>query len=351
MSTLLADSSHHATEAAPSVPPQAPGEGAPPAASAPPTAQPPGAALCASCGAALAPGQDWCLQCGTASPGSAGRPGWRGIAAVALATVVLVLAAAAAGLAALSRHKPRAPVRTTTVAQVTPPAAAPPAVTAPPQTFSTPTPAPAPPAVAKPPTIPLNAATPPVTTPPTNATSTPSKEQPSSTGTGTGAGSAEKQPEALLLDTNAASTYNPYGYPAAWFGDPSLAIDGDSSTGWTAQVNPATAPHLAEGLLIDLKSAHKLGAVKLITATPGIVVQLYGSAASAPPASITDPSWVPLSHSVTLHKRHARLGLLKPKRAFRFVALWISAAPASAVGTAAAPGHIAIDELELFPPA
>ena len=49
----------------------------------------------------------------------------------------------------------------------------------------------------------------------------------------------EPQANALLLDTNAASTYNPYAYPASDFGDPSLAIDGDVTTGWTAQVDPA----------------------------------------------------------------------------------------------------------------
>lgn len=352
MSTLVADSRDAAAEAAQNSTPPATGDGSPPPAPPPPTGQAPSGASCANCGAALAPGQDWCLQCGTAAPGSVGGPGWRGIAVVALATVALVLGAAAAGWAALSKHARRAPVRTTTVAQVTPPAAAPPAVTTPP-TFSTPTPTP-PPAVTKTPTIPLKAATP---TTPTTTTTTPStagKEKTGNsggTGNGSGAGSGENQPEPLLLDTNAASTYNPYNYPATWFGDPSLTIDGDGSTGWTAQVNPATAPKLAEGLLIDLKSAHKLGAVKLITTTPGIAVQLYGSTASTPPASITDPSWVPLSHSLTLHKRHVRLGLLKPKRAFRFVVLWISAAPASALGTAEAPGHISINELELLPPA
>ena len=64
-----------------------------------------------------------------------------------------------------------------------------------------------------------------------------------------------------MLDTNAASTYNPYNYPASGFGDPSLAIDGDTSTAWTAQVNPATAPKMAEGLLIDLKAKQKISAI------------------------------------------------------------------------------------------
>ena len=57
-------------------------------------------------------------------------------------------------------------------------------------------------------------------------------------------------------------TYNPYDYPASGFGDPSLAIDGDPTTAWTAQVDPATAPKMAQGLLIDLKTKQKLAAVQ-----------------------------------------------------------------------------------------
>ena len=41
-------------------------------------------------------------------------------------------------------------------------------------------------------------------------------------------------------------------------------------------------------------------------------------------------------------KRSLRLPLADSKRAFRFVALWISAAPPSA-------RHVSVNELELFP--
>ena len=45
-----------------------------------------------------------------------------------------------------------------------------------------------------------------------------------------------KHPEQpILLDTNAASTYNPYNYPESEFGDPSLVIDGETGTAWTAR--------------------------------------------------------------------------------------------------------------------
>jgi hypothetical protein len=304
---------------------------------------------CAKCGSPLAPGQDWCLQCGAGAPGSVGDGGWRPLAGVLVATVVLVLGAAGAGYAALSKKDRQTPLVTKTVAQVPAPATTPPAVaTTPTVTPTTPTPLPG--ITAKPPKIPLKAVTPttPVTTPTTTPQST--TTQPNTTGTG-GSKSDEElpQPEALVLDTNAASTYNPYNYSASWFGDPSLAIDGDTTTGWSAQINPATAPNLAEGLLIDLKTARKLAAVKVVTSTPGITVQVYGSVAKTPPASIVDPEWTPLSHQLTLGKRHARLKLRNKKKAFRYVTLWISKAPASLTGTPEAPGKVTIDELELIP--
>jgi hypothetical protein len=243
-------------------------------------------------------------------------------------------------------------VRIATVAQATPPAAVPGAT---PPTPGATTATPIAPGITKPPTIPLKAATPTPTTPTTTPT-TPSGEETNNgaktkSTTPTGGSGGQNQPEPILLDTNAASTYNPYSYPAAAFGDPSLAIDGDGSTGWTAQISPATAPKLAEGVLIDLKTPHKLSALKLVTTTTGMTLQAYGANGGTVPASITDPAWVPLSRSVTIQKRHARLGLRRPKQSYRFVAVWISRAPASAVGTPEAPGRVTINEIELFPAA
>jgi len=292
----------------------------------------------------MALSQDWCLQCGAGAPGSIGSPGWRSAATILIATALLALGAAAAGYAALSKKSHKPATVTATVAQ-----APPPAVTTTPAPITPGTPTTIKPLLpsttaVKPPKIPL-ATTPAVTpTVPTTPTAT-TPTTPSTTG---GAG-ASTGPEAILLDTNAASTYNPYNYPAAEFGDPSLAIDGDTSTGWTAQVEPATAPKMAEGLLIDLKARKKLAAVKLITTSPGMTVQLYGANGKTAPASITDPAWVPLSHSQVVAKKHIRIKLRNSKKAFTFVTLWISQAPAAAVGTPEAPGHVSINELELFP--
>jgi hypothetical protein len=296
-------------------------------------------------------GQDWCLQCGAGAPGSLGdrTPGWRSGASILIATAILALAAAAVGYAALNKGKGRTVGVTRTVAQATVAPAATPGTTpvptpAIPKSLGTPTtvkPLPG----AKPPSIPLTVPTPKSTT--STPATTPTHSSPSTTPSG-GSGAGESQAQAILLDTNAATTYNPYGYPPANFGDPSLAIDQETSTGWTAQVDPAVAPKMAEGLALDLKSARKLSAVALVTTTPGMTVQVYGTSGPTLPTSITDHAWVKLSPSLPVKARHMRIKL-KSAKAVRFVTLWISKAPAASVGTPQAPGRVSVNELELFP--
>ena len=217
------------------------------------------------------PGQDWCLQCGAGAPGSldAGGPSWRSAAAILTATAVLVLGAAAAAYAALNKegahkvtpdgcrrrdHSRRGDAHADDAGHAhaddawsgdAHPESLRHAAAANPL-LSTGT--------AKPPKIPLTAPTPkssrhdhharehqqtnraPRQPRRRRATNPPAKPRPN------------RSPRAIVLDPDAATTYNPYGYPASEFGDPSLAIDGDTSTEWTAQVNPAMAPKMAEGL-------------------------------------------------------------------------------------------------------
>src|SRR4051812_25540596 len=60
------------------------------------------ARACPSCGAALAEGQDWCLECGTSSRERwSAVPGWRTAAATIAITLVLASGAVAAAYAAL----------------------------------------------------------------------------------------------------------------------------------------------------------------------------------------------------------------------------------------------------------
>jgi hypothetical protein len=359
VSTALAD-----PPAAPTEQQQPPGAPSSPEQPAPPEAQAP-ARQCSNCGAALLDGQDWCLQCGAGAPDSlrARTPTWRSAAVILTTLAVLVLGAAGAAYAALSKGGGKAAPAVTTVAQVTA-ATTPPATTPLPPTATATTPQPkigVPTTIkpATPPKIPLASPTPTPSVPaPTTGGSTPTTPSKQKANPNTPVGEAPSS-DALLLDTNAAATYNPYNYATANFGDPSLAIDGDASTGWTALVEPAVAPKMAEGLVIDLNTPRKLAAVGLRTTTPGMIVQIYGADGQAPPTSITDPAWVALTPALQDKKKHARIKLGGPsapaavrqaaKTAHRFVVLWVSQAPASAVGTAEAPGRISVNELELFP--
>ena len=339
-----------------------------------PTSEHEAARACANCGAALDDGQDWCLQCGAGVPGSldAGGPGWRSATAVLAATAALVLGAAAAAYAALTQPSPPkaahkvivvAQAPSTTPGTIPGTASTPGAATAP-NTLGTPTTVKPFPGASTPPQIPLTAPTPkssgtgtPLPAPSSGTHNTNSGSNESGTGSSgavneptnkSSGGTTTPEPTPILLDTNAASTYNPSAYPASYFSDPSLAIDGETSTPWTAQVDPAVAPKMAEGLAIDLKTAQKVSSVTLVTSTPGMTVQVYGANGNTLPASITDPAWVALSPSQDAKKHKTKITLRDSGKAFRFFTLWISKAPASAVGSPSAPGHVTVNELELF---
>jgi hypothetical protein len=308
----------------------------------------------------MAAGQDWCMECGAGAPGSLGTPGWRSAATILAVVAVLVLGAAAAAFAALSKGAGKAPVVTKTVALASVPTATTPAGTTPGTTgalgTAPSTKATLPLGTVKPPKIPLTAVTPKASEKASTTTTTPAGETTTSTSTNTTTTSTtpsektneESQQSAILLDTNAASTYNPYGYPASGFGDPSLAIDGDTSTAWIAQVIAASAPKMAQGLLIDIKAKEKVAVLGLVTSTPGMTVQVYGANGHTAPSTITASAWTPLSPPEVAKKKHLRITLRDSSKAFTFISLWISKAPESS--TPENPGHVDVNELELFPP-
>jgi hypothetical protein len=299
--------------------------------------------------------QEWCLQCGAGVPGSLATrsPSWRATATVITATAILVLGAATAAYAALT--KPSSTVhRQVTIAQVpasTPATPATPATPTPPPTTSTPaasTPVPPLTTDVKPPKIPLTVTPTPKSTSTTKAPSTPANTPvPPVPKTTPKASKPKSEPQLtpVLLDTNAVTTYNPSGYPPETFGDPSLTIDGDTATAWTALVDPALAPKMAAGLLVDMNTPQKLAALELITSTPGMTVQVFGANGTAPPATITAPGWVALSQPAVQKERHDRIKLTGSS-AFRFVVLWITGVPAGSVGTPQAPGRVSVNELE-----
>jgi hypothetical protein len=341
---------------------------------------------CSKCGLPLQEGQDWCLQCGTAKQGLfGGGPGWRTGIAILGSTAVLVCGAAVAAYAALNKTKPK-PAGVALIVKA--PVTGVPATTTPttPGASTTPgaTPAPGTPTTVKgtPPKIPLqtptpksasgadaeanNALFPPetkstqttgatkttttgTTSEPTKSTSEPTKSTSEpTTGTETKTSAEAEAPSPILLDTNAASVYNPYNYPPSLFGDPGLAIDNEESTAWTAQIQPEKAPKMAEGLLLDLKTPQKLGSTVVKTTTTGITVEVYATNGATPPTTISDPSWVRIVGLKVLKKKHTTLTLKTKGKSYRYILLWLAKGPPSS--TAASPGSVAIDEFELFPP-
>lgn len=344
---------------------------------------------CSNCGAPMLQDQDWCVQCGAARPGLVKRrPGWLTAAGVLAVTVLLVAGASVAAYAALTKPKPKVHKQLalhtpTTVAPSTTPATPGVTPTTPtvPTTPATPNPSePAPPKIPTPTPTPegSSGANP-------NELLFPPEEKASKSGKGGKASKASKSngsggkgsteglttgsggegsegeaggsgsksgepegPEPILLDTNAASTYNPNAYPSTLFGDPSLTIDGEASTAWTAEVQASLAPQVNAGVVLDLRTAQKLGSVTIKIKTPGITIAMYGANGHDLPPLITDSKWKKLHGARLLKKKKATIKLKTKGAAYRFVLLWIVKAPASS--TPADPGRVAIRELELFPP-
>ena len=301
------------------------------------------------------PARNGACSAGAAAPGALERSPWRSTGLIVAVIAALALGAAAAAVAALNQQAPAARRVTNIVAAA--PAATPPA--------STPAPAPKtpPPATSKAPLptpakhlpkLPTTTSTPPAT--PTTGTSTTGStttgEAQASTGTegGTGEGSeSSSQPSALLLDTDAASTYNPYNLPASYFGDPSLTIDGANETTWTAQVNPATAAEHGRGGADQPQVAEEALGARARQPDQGHggagLRDGRSHAARVDHRNVVGPADEALRDQEdphTFQAAEAQDGLPLP-------VLWISKAPASAVGTPTAPGHVKIGEIELFP--
>jgi hypothetical protein len=334
--------------------------------------------VCAHCGTPLQEGQQWCLHCGACEPGSLGeRPSLRPLTVLALTAAILAIGAAVAVAAAINEHGTPNSHTVALVPATTPTTALPATPSTPGPAATTPTPAGTggastphssskgsnllfPPSTTKPPKV-----TAPTPTPKASeeskpsessgsgsgATTTPSKATTTETGTSTTESKSSEQPSPILLDTNAAATYNPYNYSESSFGDPGLAIDGEPSTAWTAQIQPHSFPNMAEGLLIDLREPTTLGSLELRTPTPGMTVQIYGANGAKAPTTITEPGWLLLSGSHKLKKKVTHLKKLRTEgHSFRWVLVWLVKAPPSAQGTPTAPGHVALSEVALYPP-
>ena len=100
------------------------------------------AIACPRCGATVAPGQDWCLECGAAARTRlAPTPNWHAPVAVIAVVVLLAGAGLAAAFVALTNDSTKAPATSsaTAPAVATEPTAAPPPTTPPSTTATAPT--------------------------------------------------------------------------------------------------------------------------------------------------------------------------------------------------------------------
>jgi hypothetical protein len=275
---------------------------------------------CEVCAAAMARGQDWCLECGTAAPGRLGaRPGWRAAFTIVGVTTLLLLCAVVAAYAALTSDAERtasAPAGASAdpvtaapppvpVAPVTPPGTVVqpgvtgPGVTAPPAPANTkpiiPTTPPAP--ARNTPVTPAPAA--PGTGAPTRGATT-GPQAGDSTGTGaTGTSGTDTAPtaapELIALKKDAAQTYDPLKRAGAEFGPAANAIDGKPATVWDVVV-PADGQPIAAGIVIDLGRPYALQSLRIATPTDGFTVEIYGAkSARELPADVIDKRWIHLT--------------------------------------------------------
>jgi hypothetical protein len=319
------------------------------------------APTCANCATPLDVGQDWCLECGSAVPGRFGPgPGLRSSLGVVGVTLLLVIGAVAAAYAALSSDSKQAtrttasvPAQAPLTPDVAPTTATPGTVvpgTAPPGTAAV-LPVPNGTATAVPTAPKIPAATPTPTasptapvTPPAKSTPTAPVTKPKATTTPKAATPTPSAPAAksakILLDTDAASTYNPYSLAPTGFGSPARAIDGDPTTAWTYQLDTSTGGKTLVGLAINLKSAQRVRTITLATPTPGMTVEFYGATGSQP-VSITDPAWLHLANRRNV-KAQATVSLKTTGKAFDYLLVWITHAPPGVTA-----GTIGVSELSV----
>jgi len=264
---------------------------------------------CEVCGTAMARGQDWCLECGTAAPGRLGaRPGWRAAFTIVGLTTLLLACAVVAAYAALTSDAERTASAPAGGSADPITAAAPAAPAAPAPTAGTVVqpgatgPGTTPPAPARvTPIIPSKAPAPVTNTPVAPPAGAPAKSPAPSTGTtgaqnGTAAPPATPAaPELIALKKDAAQTYDPIKRAGAEFGPAANAIDGKPDTVWDVVV-PADGQPIAAGIVIDLGRPYALQSLRLATPTDGFTVEIYGAkSAKQLPEDVIDKRWIHLT--------------------------------------------------------
>ncbi|MHB1859600.1 MAG: hypothetical protein ACYCUM_05725 [Solirubrobacteraceae bacterium] len=197
------------------------------------------------------------------------------------------------------------------------------------------------------------------TTPTPSASST-SSTQTTSTTTSTGhatstqaacSGRGSPTTAPILLRATDVSTYDPNRYPQAGYVHPQLAVDGDSSTAWTAAPAPNLAPKVQAGLLVNLHHRRQIAEVALISRTLGMSVRIYGTTSRTAPKSIGSKHWLELSRVHLVEQRSSTIKLEHATK-IRWLLVWVLRAPEvepTVVGEAVEDAA-AINELALYEP-
>jgi hypothetical protein len=296
-----------------------------------PSADRPPTRTCEQCGAAMASGQDWCLDCGTAAAGRLGRrPGMRTATTVVGLTLALVVGAVTAGYAAISGDAGRDTAKPAA-------ASAAPIAQAPPSTPVAPTPTTAAPAAPLPTVKPPKTATPappvshpttpaPAASAPAPAASTPTTSAPA---TSTPPHTTPSRPaapsiEPVDLGADAASLYDPYTRSTAG-SDPADAYDGDTTTAWKVST-AADGQEMQVGLLVDLGKKRSIKQLKLRTGTPGFRIETYAADTAQVPPDILDTRWAHLHNKSGVAKRDT-IALAGDSHKYRYVLLWFTTPP------------------------
>jgi hypothetical protein len=278
----------------------------------------------------MAPGQDWCLECGTAAPGRLGRrPGMRAATTVVALTLLLVAGAMTAGYAAISgdagRDTAQPPAASgAPIAQAPPstPVAPPPTTAAP----ATPLPTVKPPKTATPaPPVAHPTAPAPATSTPAPATSTPTTSTPTtSTPSTTPSKPATPSIEPIDLGADAAALYDPYTRSKS-SSDPADAYDGDTTTAWKV-TTVGDGQEMQVGLVVDLGKKRSIKQLKLHTGTPGFRIETYAADTAQLPPDILDTRWAHL-HNKSGVAKDDTVALASDSHKYRYVLLWLTTPP------------------------
>jgi hypothetical protein len=127
---------------------------------------------------------------------------------------------------------------------------------------------------------------------------------------------------------------------------PFAAFDGDPATAWSVALGtPELVLDPQVGLLIDLGTATKLRKLVVTPTTPGTTIEVYGSDAETPPATLDDKGWKKLATQldvdgktkITLGKDAVGTGKV------RQLLIWFAAGPDDGTSTS-----VGISELQLY---